>query len=417
MLFVSPPSVLVLGGGLVGLNTAFALTERGAEVTVIDAAALGSGAARGNAGFLCSTLIGPLPGPGVLWSTLRSMPDPTGAVRIRPRQLPRLAPWMLQFARACTKGRFDAARAALVCLNERTPAMVDRLVAAGVTVQRSDPMAVPFHDVALAERLLDDLAPMVALGAPAPTPLMDGGQLRALVPALTDHVRGGFMLPGDRSIDPGRFVDDLVDVLRRRGVRMLEHHRVLGVDRGGDRVRSIATTGGRLGADHVVLAAGAGSQRLARLFDLRVPVVPGQGYNVALPGTGALTRPVIFEEVHAVATPIGARIRLGGTMEFAGDPPRFDGRRVDAIVRSLGRFLDLDWSARADTWAGSRPMSPDGLPLIGRPHGWSNLTLATGHGMYGLTLAPSSGEAVAELLTDGRAAIDLRPFDPNRFRL
>jgi D-amino-acid dehydrogenase len=414
---VATPSVLVLGGGLVGLNTAFALTERGVDVTVVDVAALGSGAARGNAGFICSTLVGPLPGPGVLWPAIKALPDPTSPVRIRPNQLPRLAPWMLRFARACTRERFEGARVALAGLNARTPGLLDRLAAAGAAVQQSDPMAVPFHDEALAARFLADLQPMVDLGAPSPSPMLDGTQLRALVPALTDHVRAGFTLPGDRSIDPGRFVDDLIAVLRARGVRLLEHQRVLSVDHVDGRVRSVATSGGRLEADEVVLAAGAGSQRLGKLFDLRVPVVPGQGYNVTVPATAALTRPVIIEEVHAVATPIAPRIRLGGTMEFAGDPPRFDGRRVDAIIGSLGTFLDLDWSARADTWAGSRPMSADGLPLMGRPRGWSNLVLAAGHGMYGLTLAPTSGEAVAELITEGRSAVDLRPFDPNRFRL
>ena len=90
------------------------------------------------------------------------------------------------------------------------------------------------------------------------------------------------------------------------------------------------------------------------MLGLRLEVVAGQGYNVALPTSPGLGHPVIVEEVHAVATPFADRIRLGGTMEFAGDSPPFDARRVDAIVRSMRRYLDLEWAARRDAWAGSR---------------------------------------------------------------
>jgi D-amino-acid dehydrogenase len=123
---------------------------------------------------------------------------------------------------------------------------------------------------------------------------------------------------------------------------------------------------------------------------------------------------VIVEETHAVATPFADRIRLGGTMELAGDEPTFDQRRVDAIVRSMGRLLDLAWEERFETWAGSRPMSADGLPLIGRTRRLANVVVAGGHGMYGLTLAPATACAVAELIVEDRASTDLRAFDPDR---
>ena len=101
--------------------------------------------------------------------------------------------------------------------------------------------------------------------------------------------------------------------------------------------------------------------------------------------------------------------------EFTGPKPSFDGRRVDAIITSMQKFFDLEWDRRSETWSGSRPMSPDGMPLIGRPRNWSNLIIAAGHGMYGLTLAPATGLAVSQLLLDGRASVDLTPFDPDRF--
>ncbi|MGZ4791118.1 MAG: NAD(P)/FAD-dependent oxidoreductase, partial [Ilumatobacteraceae bacterium] len=163
-----------------------------------------------------------------------------------------------------------------------------------------------------------------------------------------------------------------------------------------------------------VLSAGAGSRLLAKKFELRLAVIPGQGYNVGLPTSPGLQQPVIFEEVHAVATPFDDRIRLGGTMEFGGDNPPFDERRVEAIVASMRTFLNLDWDHRFDTWAGSRPMSADGLPFMGRPKRWRNVVVGAGHGMFGLTLAPPSGVAISELIMTGRSSSDISAFDPDR---
>jgi D-amino-acid dehydrogenase len=177
---------------------------------------------------------------------------------------------------------------------------------------------------------------------------------------------------------------------------------------------SLVTSNGAIGGEEFLLAAGAGSRLLAKHFDLRLSVIPGQGYNVALPTSPGLRQPVIFEEVHAVATPFEDRIRLGGTMEFGGDHPPFDERRVDMIVASMRAFLDLDWDQRFDTWAGSRPMSADGLPFMGRPKRWRNVVVGAGHGMFGLTLAPPSGVAIAELIMTGRTSTDISAFDPDR---
>ena len=279
---------------------------------------------------------------------------------------------------------------------------------------RGGEIVVPFHDAALAEHFRAELEHMEQFGAGGPGPMLDGEGLRRVVPALTDHVCAGFVLPGNRAADPRRYVDSVIDVLRERDVSLHEHCSISGFDVGGTRVRRVRTDQGMLEADEVVLAAGAGIRALGRLLGLRLEVVAGQGYNVALPTTPELEHPVIVEEVHAVATPFADRIRLGGTMELAGDAPPFDQRRVDAILRSMRRYLDLAWEERFDTWAGSRPMSADGLPLIGRTRRFANVVIAGGHGMFGLTLAPATGRAVAELLVDGRPSTDLSPFDPDR---
>ena len=407
-------SVVIVGGGLIGLSSALALHERGAEVTVVDAAALGSGAARGNAGFLCPTLLSPLPGPGMLRNAARALVDRDGSLRIRPRAVPSMARWGVGFVRASTTRRFEAGRAALAALVRGQPELLARLAASGVDVAAGGEIVVPFHDARLAERFHAELEQMGALGVPGPGALLDGGEVRRLVPALTDHVNAGFVLPGNRAADPRRFVDSLVAVLRSQGVRLLEHRTITGFDVVGDRVRRLRMADGDVDVGELVLAAGAGLRALGRRLGLRLEVVAGQGYNVALPTTTLLGRPVIVEEVHAVATPFDDRVRLGGTMELTGGVPSFDPRRVDAIVRSMRRYLELDWEGRWDVWSGSRPMSADGLPLLGRPRRFGNVVVAGGHGMYGFTLAPATAAVVADLVVDGRSALDLAAFDPDR---
>lgn len=410
-------TVVIVGGGLVGLSSALFLTEAGADVTIIDCAALGSGAARGNAGFMCTAIVEPLPAPGAIGNALKSLRDPARALRILPKAIPRMAPWLLTFARNCTASRYQSGRAALAEFNRNSSAVLERLTSQGAAVTLSRELLVPYHDVAKAEHHFKALQPMVEFGARIPDRVVDGDELRRIAPAITDHVRAGLVMPGDRSVDPRRYVDSVIEILRTRGTRFLEHTEITRVVSSGDSVRSVETSNGTIDGEEFVLAAGAGSRLLAKHFDLRLAVIPGQGYNVGLPTSPGLQQPVIFEEVHAVATPFEDRIRLGGTMEFGGDHPPFDARRIESIITSMRKFLDLDWDERFDTWAGSRPMSADGLPFMGRPKRWRNVVVGTGHGMFGLTLAPPSGVAIAELIMTGRSSTDISAFDPDRSAL
>jgi D-amino-acid dehydrogenase len=406
--------VVIVGGGLVGLSSALFLTEAGATVTIIDNDGLGGGAARGNAGFMCTAIVEPLPAPGAIGNALRSLRDPARALRVLPKAIPQMAPWLLAFARNCTASRYQSGRAALARFNYNSSAILERLTSQGVAVGLSRELLVPYHDVAKAEHHFEALQPMVEFGARIPDRVVDGDEIRRLAPAITDHVRAGLVMPGDRAIDPRRYVDSVIDILKSRDVRIMEHTDVTKVQSSGDRVVSVATSNGTIDGEEFLLAAGAGSRLLAKHFDLRLSVIPGQGYNVALPISPGLRQPVIFEEVHAVATPFEDRIRLGGTMEFGGDHPPFDGRRIDMIVASMRKFLDLDWDERFGTWAGSRPMSADGLPFMGRPKRWRNVVVGAGHGMFGLTLAPPSGVAISELIMTGRSSTDIGAFDPDR---
>ena len=139
---------------------------------------------------------------------------------------------------------------------------------------------MPYHDVAKAEHHFEALQPMVEFGARIPDRVVDGDELRRIAPAITDHIRAGLVMPGDRSLDPRRSVDSVIDILKSRNVRIVEHTEVTGVESSGDRVRSLTTTNGTIDGEEFVLSAGAGSRLVAKHFDLHLSVIPGQGYNV-----------------------------------------------------------------------------------------------------------------------------------------
>jgi D-amino-acid dehydrogenase len=415
-----PPSsrthVVIIGAGLIGLTTALELTERGASVTIVDVTEPGSGASQGNAGFFCPGQLAPLAAPGQITTALRSLINPDSALRIHPKALPSMIGWGWRFMRASTADRFRAGQAALVKLNSSMERLLIRLEALGVNVESRPEIVVPFHDEAHCERFFADCARVAQYGVPAPAAILDGATLRKKVPALTDHVRSGFVFPVDRAADPRSYVHTLLTALATRDIEIVRNRKITGFDHAGSgALRAVETNYGNITGDQFVLAAGAGIRGLGTMLRLNIPVIPGQGYNVSFPTTDRLPHAVIVEEVHAVATPLNDRIRLGGTMEFAGDRPPFDQRRVDAILRSMRPFFDWDWSKHRETWSGSRPMSADGLPIIGRPSRYRNVVIAGGHGMYGYTLAPVTGEAVAELIVDGTSQTDLTAFDPNRF--
>ncbi len=179
----------------------------------------------------------------------------------------------------------------------------------------------------------------------------------------------------------------------------------------------VVTTGGEVPGDRFLIASGAWSASLARMAGFHLPVQCGKGYSVTVTEPAVrLRRPLYLGEAKLGVTPFRNALRIAGTMELAGISEALDPRRLEAIRASADQFL-VGWrqGKSEEEWAGMRPVTPDGLPAIGRAPGYDNLYVATGHAMLGVTLAPATGVAMAELIHSGNADVDLRPFDPNRF--
>ena len=266
-----------------------------------------------------------------------------------------------------------------------------------------------------AGRERDHLVHMSELGlASTPGPLLTGRDLSELEPSLATAASVGFLLPDERWLDPALMIDGLATSLRNSGVRIIEGARVLSIDTSGQGV-VIDAAGQRFDADLGLIAGGIGSQALCRSLGLKLGMQPGKGYSFSVFPESIPRRPLHLTDAHVAVTPMGERLRIAGTMEFDGTFDRFDPRRVAAIVTAARPyFRGIDWDSRTDEWVGPRPMTPDGLPIIGRLPGRDSIYVATGHNMLGVTLSPATGRAIADLMLRGVAAFDLTPFSPNR---
>ncbi|WP_325117951.1 NAD(P)/FAD-dependent oxidoreductase [Streptomyces sp. GMR22] len=412
-----PRSAVVIGAGMVGLATAWSLRNHGVEVTVVERRHPAAGASWGNAGWLSPALTLPLPEPAALRYGLRALVSPESPVYIPPRPDPRLARFLLTFARNCTPRRWRVLAATFATLNRHALDAYDALAADGVAepTRPAEPCLIAFRTAAERAAMVEELEHARAAGFRIAYQRIDGDRARALEPALGDGIGAAVELHGQRYLNPGNFVRALADAVRKRGGEILERTEVSGIRDLGRAGVAVTTAGGQLRADVAVVATGAWLDPLVRPFGVRVPVQAGRGYSFSVPAEGAPTRPTYLAAQKVVCTPLGeGRVRVAGMMELAPADRPVDPRRIQAIIAAARPLLrGVDWEARTDTWVGARPCTPDGLPLIG-PTGSPRVYVNGGHGMWGVALGPLSGRLLADAIATGASPAELAPLHPLR---
>lgn len=412
--------VAVAGAGIIGVASAYQLLKEGHDVTLIDAAQPGAGASHGNMGWIVPADAGPVPAPGMIVQGLRGMLRNDSPVYIRPSLRPGFLRFLAGMASHCNRGDFRAACQANLGLCERTLELLDAYAADGIAFEMHSaglimafaaPRGLQHHQADLDLAQAAGLEPQV----------LPGPELADLEPALRPDLAGGILFPHERHLRPDQLVSGLAARCRELGAVFRDGTALTGVRRTADgrRVRALVTSHGEIGADAYLLAAGADSGPLSALFGTRLPVHPGKGYSIDYaPPPVPLARPVSLTDAQVAISPLDGMIRLGSTMEFAGPGTAVNPARVAAIRRAPARYL-RDWDPAPGTgtapWAGLRPMTPDGLPIIGALPGLDNAWVATGHGMLGVTLAPGTAQAVAQAITGRTPPAVLAPFDPRRF--
>jgi D-amino-acid dehydrogenase len=413
---MSPRSAIVVGAGMAGLATAWFLQEAGVEVTVVDRRGVAAGASWGNAGWLSPALTVPLPEPAALKSGVRTLLSPASPLYIPPRADLRLARFLLAFTRNCTHQRWQVAMAAFAALNRKALSAYDELARGGVAepTRTGDPHLIAFTSTVGRAALVAELEAVRAAGQDVDYDLLTGAEAREQEPALSARVDAAVRLHGQRHLNPGAYVEALADAVRDRGGKIVTGQEVSRVRDLGTGVAALTSDGASLQADVAVLAPGAWLDRLAAPFGVRTPVQSGRGYSFTLPPEGLPTRPTYFAEQRVVCTPLGDRVRVAGMMEFTAPDRPADPRRVKAIANAVrGLLPSADLTRRTDEWAGPRPCTADGLPLVG-PTRSPRVHVCGGHGMWGIALGPLSGKLLAESIVTGRPAPELAALHPLR---
>ena len=411
--------VVVVGGGVIGLTVAHALHRRHVPVTVVDAGPPARAASHGNAGWITPALSGPVPAPGLVGTSLRWMLKPDSPLYVQPRADLGFLRWLLAFWRHCNARAYGDGFAATAALNAPTMALFDALRADGVRFEEHrQGLAVVYHSRRELEHDYAGLDALAAHGSPTP-PLLDGDALRESEPLLNDAIAGGYCFDQERSVRPDSLVTGLTTWLRNAGVGVRAATAVTAIEHRHGQVSAVVTEAGSIAADAVIVCAGAWTPAVMRLAGVRVPIEAGKGYSldVASPPAPKPNRPLYLHEARVAVTPLDGTVRLAGTMEISGLHDRINPKRVAAMQRAAEATL-WGWphdTTTATVWTGSRPMTPDGLPAIGRAPGFRNLLLASGHAMLGVTLAPATAAALADLYVSGHPPDVLQPFDPARF--
>jgi D-amino-acid dehydrogenase len=338
---------------------------------------------------------------------------------VKPRLDFELIGWFLRFAHRCNVADACSATLARAAILEDSRARLAKLVAEeGLDCEFEQRGTLYAYRTAQAQEA--DLAHERALAdVGIPTRRLNAAEMQAREPALRDDVIGGLFHPGDAQLRPDRYVAELARRVREQGGEIREQWRVEGIERDGNRVAAVRGAAGRIEADEVVLALGAWSPALARQLDLRLPIQPGKGYSItyARP-TLCPVLPLVLRERSVCVTAWPSGYRLGSTMEFSGYDTTLNRTRLDALRRGAAEYLrEPEGPAVLEEWYGWRPMSYDDLPLIGRAPNWRNLTLATGHGMLGVSMSATTGILVADLLAARAPAIDPAPYLPQRLDL
>ena len=410
--------VLVIGGGVVGICTAHYLREQGREVTLVEKDEVCAGSSYGNAGLIVPSHSVPLAEPGVIAQGLRWIFDPDSPFYIKLRLDRDLASWLWQFRKACTEDRVRRAMPLLRDLHLESFQLYQSLAEElDFSFGHQGRLLLCKTEQGL-EGVREEAELMREVGLDVK--MVDESEAQRHASGVDFDAIGGAFYAQDGHLDPARLVRGLADRCIEDGVVIQERTEVLGFDKVGRRIEEIETTRGRFAAREVVLCSGSWSPGMAKALGLSLPVQPAKGYSITVHKPDTCPEvPFMLVEAKVAVTPMGEKLRFAGTLELAGMDLSINRRRVAAILNAVPKYVpewETDSLELIEVWRGLRPCTPDGLPFLGRPGAYDNLTVASGHAMIGISLGAVTGVMIARLVQGEDPGFDLSLCNVDRFK-
>ena len=411
--------VIVAGGGIIGLCTAYYLHKAGHEVCLIEKGDLQSGTSFGNAGYISPSHFIPLASPGIIAKGLQWMLSSSSPFYIEPRLDMDLIKWGLTFwqksGRATMERNIPPMNEILQLSRHLSSEIKNEL---GNTFRMAEDGCLMLYKNASTEKHEIEMAEDAAkLGIE--TRIYSAAEIQAMEPDVEVNVRGGVLYPIDAHLHPGDFMQTLKQHLLESGVSFQLNTEITGFERKGRRVTTVLTNNGSFSGDEVVLATGSWLNLSTRDLGIELIMQAGKGYSMTFENVEKnLHYPSILVDDRVAMTPMGGDLRMGGTMEISGLNSNVLIKRAEAIFKAAKSYfpnLPVSFPSKDKIWLGWRPLSPDGLPYIGRHSSYDNLIIAGGHAMLGISMAAATGKIVEEIASGKQTSMDIGAFAVERF--
>jgi len=412
---------IIIGGGVIGLFSAYYLHKAGWEVEVVDQGDLSDNCSYGNAGMITPSHFVPLAAPGMVEQGIRWMFNSKSPFYVRPSLNPELLGWGLKFVKSATKKHVDRSAGALRDISvlskelflefEKDTALEFGLEDKGILMLFKTPKMVE------EEKHLAEEATNLGLDAQYLSP----EECQKLQPGVELDIAGAVHYHCDAHLYPNKLMRVLIKYLEDAGIKMHRNTRIVNISHDAGKITSVSSADKEFKGDAYIMAGGAWSPAITGLAGLKVPLMPGKGYSFMVPQDDSkrMTIPSILCEARVAVTPMNGSIRYGGTMEVGKINSQVNMNRVRGIVESVPKYFPnfkVEVPAEKDIWFGFRPVSPDGMPYIGLSKKYNNLAVATGHAMIGLSLGPATGKLIAEALAGAPKSVDTSSFAVDRFQ-
>ncbi|MCM4163055.1 MULTISPECIES: FAD-binding oxidoreductase [unclassified Arenibacter] len=410
--------VLIIGGGIVGLCSAYFLQKKGHRVTVVDRSDITSGASFVNAGYITPSHIVPLASPGMISKGIKWMFNSSSPFYMQPRWDTDFFKWSWYFHKSSTKEKVALAIPLIKEINllsrELFTSIRNSGDLGGFQLERKGLLMLyktekeGEHEIQVAEK---------ASSLGLEVNLLNKKELDNLQPNVTMDVKGAVHYECDGHTTPTEFMKKMLEYLKKNGAIIKTNEEVVDLATRDGRITKVTTNKEDYFPEEVVMAAGSWSNDLSKKMNIKLSLQAGKGYRINVPRPTGITIPAILLEAKVAVTPMLEYTRFAGTMEFSGINDVIRKQRVEAIANAATQFypeIKINGEEKADAKSGLRPVSPDGLPYIGKHSSLNNLTLATGHAMMGWSLGPVTGKLVSEIISDQKTAMDISGFSPNR---
>lgn len=409
--------VVVIGGGIIGLCTAYYLNKEGCDVTVVDKSNFSSGASYVNAGYITPSHIISLAAPGIITKGIKWMFNSSSPFYIKPRFDIDFFKWGWAFKKSANAKKVEASIPVIKDINILGRELYAEIKSTGdfdfhyqhkglLMAYKTDKMGE--EEWKVGQRAMQEGLKVENLV---------GDEVKKIEPNADLNIKGAIYFHSDAQMTPTDFMRDMLTYLKKNGVEVLNNEEVKEFEVSLGKIQKVITDKRELKADEFVIAAGSWSSKLAKQLGLKMLLQAGKGYRINVHRETKITIPTILCEAKAAVSPMDGFTRFAGTMELGGINHNIRKERVEAIAKAAENYYNnfkITQAEKDDSQCGLRPVSPDGLPYIGKSSKCENAIFATGHAMMGWSMGPATGKLVAEIISEKKSSLDLQPFHPER---